>query len=137
MADNNASSGCHPPSHSLLTFNNHKYSKCSIPASVREGVKNLTPPPLSQDFLGVGGLDPLMSQLSPKRLNFLLKLYFSRSFWNMLAEIACFRALYNESWGQKRPLCNEKGGGSPVSVTPEWSHCWNWCPDPLPQPLYL
>ena len=45
--------------------------------SVREVLKNSTPHPSSR---GEGGLDPPESQPSPKSLNFLLILYFSRSF---------------------------------------------------------
>lgn len=51
--------------------------------SVREVLKNSTPHPSSK---GEGGLDPPESQPSPKSLNFLLILYFSRSF---LEHVSC------------------------------------------------
>ena len=51
--------------------------------SVREVLKNSTPHPSSR---GEGGLDPPESQPSPKSLNFLLILYFSRSF---LEHVSC------------------------------------------------
>ena len=129
-----------PPLDQLIkirTKNARIVQDCSIPASFREGVKILTPPPLFQDFLGVGGLDPLCHNLLQKDWIFFLNFIFQGHFGICWLKLHVLEH-YTMNYGVKKDhFVMRRGCGSPVSVTPEWSHCWNWCPDPLPQPLYL
>ena len=77
---NQASGACHDWTYFVLSHFNSAVYVCSIPASVREGVKILTPPPLFQDFLGVGGLDPLGHNLLQKDWIFFLNFIFQGHF---------------------------------------------------------
>ena len=78
------------------------------------GSQKLDPPPL---FKGGGGSGSPESQPSPKSLNFLLILYFSRSFLEHVSWNCIFRAYTMIYWAKTGPFWhkNEKqGGGVPV-----------------------
>ena len=83
--------------------------------SVREVLKNSTPHPSSR---GEGGLDPPESQPSQKSLNFLLILYFSRSFLEHVGWNCIFRAYTMIYWAKTGPFWKEnekkRGGGTCV-----------------------
>jgi len=85
--------------------------------SVREVLKNSTPPPLFQISKGEGGSEPPESQPSPKSLNFLLILYFSRLFLEHVSWNCIFRAYTMIYWAKTGPFWHKnetKGGGVPV-----------------------
>ena len=83
--------------------------------SVREVLKNSTPHPSSK---GEGGLDPPESQPSPKSLNFLLILYFSRLFLEHVSWNCIFRAYTMIYWAKQAlfgiKMKNKGGGGTCV-----------------------
>ena len=79
------------------------------------GSQKLDPPPL---FKGGGGSGSPESQPSPKSLNFLLILYFSRSFLEHVSWNCIFRAYTMIYWAKTGPFWhkNEKQGGGGTCV---------------------